>query len=453
MERRILMIVKNEEEVLENCLKSVGDFPIIICDTGSEDKTVEIAKKYGKVFTDYKWEDSFCKARNHVLSKAPKGWCITIDADEELLTPVDKVKEVIDKADKEGCDAIDVKMTGGNDFVFPRIFKNNGKIKWKGDAHNYLTGVKKKARSDIEIKYGYSPAHKKDPNRTLRILKRAVKKSGSREKFYLAREYSYKKNYEKALKWCDEYLKEPTWAAEWADCLLLKARCLWQLQRGEEARDACLQAIKINTNFKEAIELMAEMSGPINKKRWEEFARGADNSGVLFVRTKEKGKDYYDKLFREQNDFSRYDEIHKEIGKIVGNDSVVDAGCGRGDVAKYIKNYKGFDFSEEAIKVAKKNKLDVWVGSVYDKKNYIEADTYLLLEVLEHVDESVLDNIPKDKRLIFSVPNFDDPSHLRTYTPEIIKQKFNPKQIITFSWKDKWVKGNKPGSQIYLVEL
>lgn len=445
MEISVLMIVKNEEEVLEKCLKTVKGLPIIICDTGSADKTVKIAKKYGTVYEDYKWEKSFCKARNHALSKSPKGWCLSIDADEELLTPVDKVKEVIEKADKEGCDAIDVKMIGGNDFYFPRIFKNNGIIKWEGDAHNYLSGINKKSKSDITIRYGYSPAHAKDPDRTLNILKEAVKTSGSREKFYLAREYSYKKDLNNAIKWCDEYLKNPGWNQEWAECCLLKSRCLWNSQRGEEARDACLQAIKINTNFKEAIEFMAEMSGPINQKRWIEFAEGADNSQVLFVRTKEKGRDYYDNLFKTQKDFSRYDEIHKEIAKLVGDKKVLDIGCGRGDIKKYIKNYKGFDFSEEAIKIAGKN---CWVGSVYDKKNYIDADVYLLLEVLEHVDEKILDLIPKGKEIIFTVPNFKDPSHLRTYTPETIK-KFTS-NITTFCWDGKWVKGNKKGSQIYL---
>ena len=288
---QVAMIVKNEEKVLENCLKSVKDFEILLCDTGSTDSTVEIARKYANVFEDYKWEKSFCKARNYALSKCKKdSWIISIDADEEMLTDTEKIIKIIEEADHNGCDAIDINMVGGNDkFTFPRIFKNTGYIKWAGDAHNYLTGIKKKCYGDITIKFGYSPTHAQNPRRTLEILEESVKTSGSREKFYLAREYSYFKEYEKAVYWCDEYIKNPGWAGEWSECCLLKARCLWNLNRGEEARDACLQAIKINTNFKEALEFMAELSGPINKKRWLEFAKTADNSGVLFVREKERG--------------------------------------------------------------------------------------------------------------------------------------------------------------------
>jgi len=447
------VIVKNEEEILEKCLKSIRGIDIIICDTGSTDKTVEIAKKYGKVYEDYKWEDSFCKARNHALSKVSKdAWVISIDADEELFTPIDKVIEVIEKAEKQGCDAIDVKMVGGNSFVFPRIFKNTGQIEWKGDAHNYLSGIKKKASSDITIRYGYSPTHAKDPDRTLRILKKAVPTGGSREIFYLAREYSYRKDYPLAIAWLDKYIESPGWNQEWAEACFLKATCLWQSQRGEEARDACLQALKINTNFKEAIELMAEMSGPINRKRWLSFAEGADNSQVLFIRTKEKGKEYYDKLFKEQSDFSRYDEIHRMISKWTFKKRVLDIGCGRGDVEKYIKNYRGFDFSEEAIKIAKENGRDCWVGDIYDKKNYKDTDIYLCLEVLEHVDDKrVLDNV--SGRIIFSVPSFQDPSHIRTYEKkDLYNLGLKINKVVRFNWHDKWNLEEETENYILLVD-
>ena len=85
-----VLIVKNEEELLSKCLDTLkGVDEIIITDTGSTDKTKEIASKYTDKIYDFPWIDSFCKARNFSNSKATGEWILTIDADEELLTPID----------------------------------------------------------------------------------------------------------------------------------------------------------------------------------------------------------------------------------------------------------------------------------------------------------------------------------------------------------------------------
>ena len=82
----VAMIVRNEEEMLRTALESVKDADeIVICDTGSVDKTIEIAKEYtDKVFTDYKWNDNFAEARNHAASKCTGDYIFIIDADERL---------------------------------------------------------------------------------------------------------------------------------------------------------------------------------------------------------------------------------------------------------------------------------------------------------------------------------------------------------------------------------
>ena len=79
------IIAKNEELFIEKCLKSIINVvdEIIVLDTGSEDRTIELAEKYAKVYT-YEWKDDFAKARNESMSYANGEWIFIIDADEEL---------------------------------------------------------------------------------------------------------------------------------------------------------------------------------------------------------------------------------------------------------------------------------------------------------------------------------------------------------------------------------
>lgn len=289
------LIVKNEEVMLSQCLESLKGFDeIVIVDTGSTDKTIEIAKKYtDKVYTDFTWCDSFCKARNHALSKNTADWIYMLDADEHLISPVEKVREWAEKGEKNGWLTIDVQVEHGerDRFYFPRLFKRDPSVYWCGDIHNHLS-LRQFNVSDIRHHYDYSPAHKNDPDRALRILKKTVTENPKcvREKFYLAREYWYRQMYIEALAWYNEYLRVAYFGAEIVEAWLCKAKCLWYLNRGDEAREACAKCISLNSNFKEAILFLAEMSGPGNKKRWAEFAKTASNEGLLFIRTADEPK-------------------------------------------------------------------------------------------------------------------------------------------------------------------
>jgi len=413
----VAMIVKNEEAMLAQCLDSVKEADeIVIVDTGSEDKTIEIATQYSnKIFTDYKWEDHFANARNHVLAKCTGDWVLSIDADNILEEGgIQKIRDLIAKYPNERAFNLHfVAHNGTMQHVIPYLYKNCKEVYWKGAVHNYIS-VQAPITSDITVYYGYSPAHKKDPDRALRMLKKEVDKHhNARETYYLAREYRYRQKWSTCLFWCDEYLKKGFWGPERADTFLMKARCLWQLQRGEEARSACLEALKINTNFKEAVLFMAEMSGPINRNNWLFLAEIADNSNVLFVRTKaEKPASYYEEL----NDTEpRYTFIYEEVGKRVGVDKALDIGCGQGALNPYILNYDGFDMVKNPFRVA-----DIYT------EEYGDYDVYIMLEVLEHLlkDIEVLQKIPVGKKVIFSVPSFDCPPHVRVFTEQIVRWRY-----------------------------
>lgn len=288
----VVMIVKNESECLSKCLESVKSFDeIIICDTGSEDNTVEIAKKYtDKVFEDFTWCDDFAAARNHALAKATGDWVLSIDADEYLHDP-EEVRKAVLLADAKGFLGVDCNLIHENTkttHAFPRLFKRCKDVWWEGAVHNHIEMTppfKRETLGNVEITYGYSPAHQKDPDRALRILQKEVDRTGNgRETFYLGMEYWYRRNFEKCLEIMNEYLPKSNFLWEKSYAYLIMSRCFWALGKGDDARTACAMAIVINANFKEALEHMANLSWPKNAERWRQFAELADNSEVLFAR-------------------------------------------------------------------------------------------------------------------------------------------------------------------------
>lgn len=91
MKINLVMIVKNEERTLEKCLKEAASLAddIVIADTGSEDRTKEIARSMGAKVWDYRWNDNFADARNYALEHSDGDWNLVLDADE-VLHPCDR---------------------------------------------------------------------------------------------------------------------------------------------------------------------------------------------------------------------------------------------------------------------------------------------------------------------------------------------------------------------------
>ena len=83
----VCLIVKDEEQMLQSCLDSVSGVAdeIIVYDTGSVDRTVEIARAAGAKVIEGYWDDSFARARNAALENATGEWVLSLDADENLL--------------------------------------------------------------------------------------------------------------------------------------------------------------------------------------------------------------------------------------------------------------------------------------------------------------------------------------------------------------------------------
>lgn len=162
----LCMIVKNEEEFLGQCLESVKTLvdEMIIVDTGSEDRTVEIAESYGAKIYHHPWQGSFSEARNVSLQYATCDWILQLDADEALEQ--EDIPIVRAAIKKEEINAIFVALLndasgGWAKHYFQRIFRR-GKAHYEGIVHNQLVVEGKQAKSEIRVyHFGYNLSHDK----------------------------------------------------------------------------------------------------------------------------------------------------------------------------------------------------------------------------------------------------------------------------------------------------
>tara|TARA_R110000824_G_scaffold13459_1_gene58584 strand:- start:2235 stop:5096 length:2862 start_codon:yes stop_codon:yes gene_type:complete len=140
----VCMITKNAEGMLHRALKSVQDLAheIIVCDNGSTDSTIEIAKSYGaKIITcEPATVIGFDAARNHSIEKAKGDWILWIDADEELLDPMNVRKYLRDNMFK-GYSVKQHHFTADGSEIkidLPvRLFRNNSGVKFLGYVHEH----------------------------------------------------------------------------------------------------------------------------------------------------------------------------------------------------------------------------------------------------------------------------------------------------------------------------
>lgn len=280
MKISVVMIAKNEEALIWKALASVKDADeIILCDTGSTDRTIEIAKQLPQVRVVYwPWNDDFSAARNCANSFASGDFCLALDCDHTLDNSMDEVRREAIKTQELGHKSAFVRA--GTSHWMAVLFKNHCGIHWKGRCHEVISLVTKH-KTTLSMTIGSSPNHALDPERNLRILLKDERTP--RTLFYLGRTCWEMKDYAEAVHWIEEYLQVGTWLPERAEAYYVLANCYWQLQLGDKARNACLKCLEINANMKKAVLLFAEMSWWHNAKTWRKFAEHCTNEDVLFT--------------------------------------------------------------------------------------------------------------------------------------------------------------------------
>lgn len=210
----LCMIVRNEESLLPACLESLKGFvdEIVLVDTGSTDRTAEIAMEYGARVYHHPWENDFSRHRNQSISYATGEWILIMDADEVLRSgDGPRLREaVLDP----GPDSLMVRVAnvfngGAGQSVIQqvRLFRRVPTIGYSGIVHNQLTGYRStKVVPALIYHYGYDLDPEKMAAKFLRtstLLKKRIEEAPDHFRHYhdLAVSYSMNRMPQEAAHW------------------------------------------------------------------------------------------------------------------------------------------------------------------------------------------------------------------------------------------------------------
>lgn len=250
----LCMIVKNEEDVLARCLESVADLvdEIVIVDTGSTDRTGEIAGRFTDRIYDFQWMDDFAAARNYAFSLAEKDYCMWLDADDVMLEADQTAFREMKEALNPDVNVVMAKYNTGFDedgnvtfsYFRERLIKNHAGMRWEGAVHEAVTPVGRVVYSEFAV------THRKlrpsDPDRNLRIYESQLARGVElepRQQFYYGRELYYHQRYEQAVQVFERFLEEGRgWVENNIDACCHCAYCYERMDQPESAVRALLRS-------------------------------------------------------------------------------------------------------------------------------------------------------------------------------------------------------------------
>ena len=219
----ICIITKNEQSNLERCLRSLSDFPfeIVVVDTGSTDRTLDVARKYTNSIYQFAWCDDFSKAKNYSISKARHDMVFVLDSDEDVhsieLNPLIKLiqnfPESVGRIQR--CNQLEqnheIRESKEN---INRIFNRN-LFQYKGKIHEQLQAINQKPYSTYiaPVIIGHSgyllseEERVKKAERNIRLLEQEL--SQNTDPYILSqlgKSYYLIRNYEMAIRYFKQAL-------------------------------------------------------------------------------------------------------------------------------------------------------------------------------------------------------------------------------------------------------
>jgi tetratricopeptide (TPR) repeat protein len=227
----LCVIVKNEEEFIGACLDSARPFvdELVVVDTGSTDKTVEIAREHGARVEFFEWCDDFAAARNYAIEHATSDWILMLDADEQLEPESGPLLRPYADQLPSGALAYAVlienkRRTGGaaEDLVrhtVTRFFPRRASLRYVGAIHEDLVDSSECKLTEVltagQVRvahYGYDPelyAQRGKDARNTRLLEivHAREPENERVLFYLGQQSFVGRRYADAARWLERFVE------------------------------------------------------------------------------------------------------------------------------------------------------------------------------------------------------------------------------------------------------
>jgi len=326
------LIVKNEAEDLDRCVKSMLPIldELIIVDTGSTDNTIEIAKRYTDKIFSYNWQNDFAAARNYAISKAKMPWIIFLDADEYFSErSLKNIRKTINnengKADAFLINGYDIAAPGEeikDKFTVIRVFRNKPEIRYQGRIHEYLRKRGQLVIADctdiIEIFHtGYAKVvfGKKNKNeRNLRLLLEEVEErpDDGNMHFYLSLQYMFIGDFEKVMEHAQKALKLGiTILGREANTYLNFVKAGFELNHDlDELLDVSRQCVEKHPNFPDGYLVLIEC-----------HLKKGDIDHALFAMEEFLNRDFKDDLRYVSNlNENVYENIYERLGDIYCQD-------------------------------------------------------------------------------------------------------------------------------------
>jgi GT2 family glycosyltransferase/Flp pilus assembly protein TadD len=155
----LALIVRNEADKLESCLKSVADLvdETVVIDTGSTDATRIVAARCGAKVFDFPWVDDFAAARNESLRRAKGSWIFWLDADEHLNAENrQRLRALFERLKDENVAYVMRQLSDSGDAAGSaaavdqvRLFRNLPDIRWEHRVHEQILLPLRRAGHDV----------------------------------------------------------------------------------------------------------------------------------------------------------------------------------------------------------------------------------------------------------------------------------------------------------------
>lgn len=278
----VCLIVKNEEAHIQKALKSIPSlFEVVVVDTGSEDRTIDILKPFNVKLGYFQWDNNFSAARNYANSLASGDYILIMDADEELSSDVEEKLHKFTNEHSDAAGSVIIENIMDNEIKrhrMVRFFPNHKSYEFTGSVHEKLFQYGKAAAfepTDIVIRhYGYQSENYNEKDKINRYLPLyeehlSLFPNDGYMLYQMGKLYYSTNDYHKA-----EYYLRRSWLQKEENnlyfpvMLVMLGYCLKELGRSAEAEQILIPYSEVYTDFPDLpflLGLLAMDTGNINR--------------------------------------------------------------------------------------------------------------------------------------------------------------------------------------------